>query len=215
MLSNTGGGLLTNGRTKQKEPDLPSVSAMKPMQAPQMPQQAPQQQAVQPQQAPQQPGQQAEQQGVNTLANNGLMLLHDERTAPQYEKMIMQGEEGAAHAAVTIGQQVIGAYRDKGVEPDVNEASDAILEIVGDIVEIGMAQGSIPQEPVINGIPAGMYATLAYASDKWTQIFPDFGRDLASQITEATQQDQESARAVAAYMKQRKSTPNADQSTAQ
>lgn len=221
-MMNKTGGLLTNGRTKSAQSDLPQASPMKP-QAPQAaapppqpaqpqqpvqaPAQAPQGQPVpqeQPQGAPQGPGQEAPE-GMNTMANNALTLLHDEQAAPQFEQMIAQGEEGAAAAAVNIGQQVIEADRAHGVEPNMEQASDAIMEVVGDIVEMGIAQGSMPAEPLINEVPAAVYATLAYASDQWAAAYPEFGQDLAAQVQQATQADSEAARQVAAYMKSRKS----------
>lgn len=227
-LERSGGGLLTNGRMGGGKSDLPSVKPMRPQQpqaspqpqqapAPQQPQQAPQAPQGAPQAPPQQgmpQGQEAPQEGgMNDLANNALMLLHDEQAAPEFEAMIAQGEEGAATAAVTIGKQVINAYTQRGVQPDPNKMSDAIMEVVGDIAEIGIGNGSIPQEPLINGVPAGVYAIYAYASDQWTAAFPEFGESLKQEIQAATQQDDEAARQVAAYMKQRKANANQGQPT--
>lgn len=229
-LGRSGGGLLTNGRTQSKGTGLPAVSPMRPQPQQAAPQAPPQQQAAPaPVQAPQSmPMDQGMQQGGmppdpnmeqpggrNDMMNNALALLHDPRAAPEFENMISQGEEGAATAAVTIGKQVVQAHVKRGFEPDVNQASDAIMEVVGDIVEIGIANGSIPSEPMINGVPAGMYATLAYAADQWAAVFPEFGDSLKQEITQATQQDDEAARQVAAYMQQRKQGANQSQPTGQ
>ena len=223
-LERSGGGLLSNGRMGGNKGDgLPSVKPMRPAQpqaAPQAPapQQAPQS-APQPQ-APQQPPQgapmpqgqegmpqgepQGQGSGVNDLMNNGLALLHDEQAAPEFEKMIAQGEEGAATAAVTIGKQVLAAHMERGFQPDPAQASDAIMEIVNDIADIGLGNGSIPEQPLVNGVPAGVYAIYAYAADQWTAAFPEFGQSMKEEIQSATPQDDEAARQVAAYMKQRK-----------
>lgn len=222
MLERSGGGLLTNGRMKKTESDLPSVPPMRPQMAQSAPQpQIPAQAATAPPAAPQ--AQQGIPQGMpqnqgmmpqgdemdqgssnNDLANNALALLHDEEAAPQYEQLIAEGEEGAARAAVMIGKQVVDAHLQRGFEPDTDQASDAIMEVVGDIAEIGMGMGAIPQEPLVNGVPAGVYAIMAYAADQWAAEFPEFGQSLKEEVSQATAEDDNAARTVAAYMKERK-----------
>lgn len=226
QLKNTGGGLLTNGRTKQdagptQVPPMrpPQQQAAPPQQqsAPQAPPQGapppPQGQLPQQGQPPQEMPPEGGQPGHNDMANNALALMHDEGFAPQVEKLVSQGEEGAAEAAVMIGKQVVQAHLDRGLEPDPAQASDAIMEVVGDLADIGLSIGSIPQEPLVNDVPAGVFAIMAYAADKWTAAFPEFGESLKQEVSNATQQDEEAARQVAAYMQQRKQNANTGQST--
>lgn len=207
----TGGGLLQSGRTQPEPPqprpvglDKPPASAQPQQSAPpagQVPQagQAPQGQPQgQPQGGPPAPGPGPE--AHNDLMNNALRLLHDPQAAPEFESMIAQGEKGAAHAAVTIGEQVINAHNQNGAGVDDNMVEDAITAIVDDITAIGLGNGSLQPEPMINGEPASKMAVMAYASETWAQKFPEFAAGLAQVAQQGTPQDDAAAQQLAQYL---------------
>ncbi len=205
------GGLITNGRTQQPQSDIPQASPMKPMQ-----QQAPPQPAqAAPQQAMQQPGGQPPgmgqpqgdpglqgQPGVNHLASNALKLLHDPEASKEFEQMISQGPQGAAQAVVMIGEQVVQAHQENGAPIDEQQATDATIELIQDVGEIGLNQGYLAQEPVIDGVPASVTELFSNVMQMWGERFPEFAQEMAQTANDASPEQQASAQQFIQHLQQ-------------
>ena len=142
-MSNTGGGLLTNGRTQQAPPEMnmPQVSAPRQAQsAPQqMPQGGPPQGAPQPQApgAPQGAGPPG-QSGGGSVSDLSLTLLHDPQIGPEYQKLIAQGPEAAAQVAVQLYEKVVEGFQGQGQQIDETEGAEAAEIVMEDIAAMGV-----------------------------------------------------------------------------
>jgi len=213
------GGLITNGRTQQPQSDIPQASPMKPIQQQAPPQPAPQaapQQAMQQQgqpgmeQPPQQPGMGQPQgdpgaqgqPGVNHLASNALKLLHDPEASKEFEQMISQGPQGAAQAVVMIGEQVIQAHQQNGAPIDEQQATDATIELIQDVGEIGLNQGYLQPEPVIDGVPASVTELFSNVMQMWGEKFPEFAEEMSQTAQSASPQEQASAQQFMQHLQQ-------------
>ena len=202
-LERTGGGFLRSGRMGG---DLPSVQPMKPMPpvptAPQGPAQTsqggylgpqgapPQQPAPMPQGQPQPAPQEQQGPAINDVANNALMLLHDEEAGPAFEQMIAQGVEGAAQAIVQLYSQVREGYESQGQPIDEEMSGEAAQMVIKDIADIGKALGSIQSEDDIDDMVTMSLSTIA-------QQFPDVAESMQAMVAEMAPEDIERGQAIA------------------
>lgn len=229
-MQQTGGGLITNNRTKEPTSTLPQAGPVKqagqaiqrqqaqgglvqpqaqpaPQPAPQAPAPAPQggmaaTPAPQPQgMAPGAPQGMPGEQPINDVANNALTLLHDPEAFKQFETMIGQGPQGAAQAAALIYEQVYTAHEQHGSPVDDTNAGEAAEAIISDITDIGLAMGSFPAEPVIDGIPASAMEFVARTGEILAPKFPAIAAEFQAIASEgATPEDDATAQQIGQFM---------------
>lgn len=164
MMERTGGGFLKSHG--MKDDDLPEARAPKQMPAmPPMqpaPQNAPQGQPMPPPQGgqgggmlppvdqgmpPDQGGMPPEQgmppDGFNDVANNALMILHDEESGAAIDDMIAQGPDGAAEVLYQIYNLTVQGYQQAGQEMNPDMADEAVEAVLEDVFQIGESMGSL------------------------------------------------------------------------
>ena len=182
--------------------DLPAAQPMKPMgplptapqggaPPPQAAPQAPPPQGMPPAapQGPQQP--QPGMNDVNDVANNALLLLHDEQSGPAFDEMISQGPQGAAQALVTIYSLLRQEYEAQGQAIDPDKAVDATEAVIEDVAAIGRARGSIKSQDDIDDFVAMSLSQIA-------QQYPDVAEDMQAMAAEMPPEAHEQGGAIAA-----------------